>query len=448
MRSLFIFRRDFRIYDNTTLNYLMKENYEIVPIFIFNEKQIEKNEYKSNYAVNFMIESLLHLNKEVNESLNFFYTKNEIDLLEKLCFKHSICCIAFNKDNTYYSMERDKNIGKMCIKNNIKIISFEDYTIFPINSIKTLGGKYYEVYKPFYLNVINKMKDIKPEIKKTSNKFMKISNDVNPLKFYTRGIKGITNGGRPIGRKLLMKLKKFKNYENTRNLLEYNTSLIGAHLKFGTISIREFAKRILDLYGVNHGLMNQIIWREFYVNLFINLGYKKTIGGSNYKNLKIKWENDEELFEKWCNGKTGFPLVDAGMRQLNSIGWMHNRTRMIVANFLSFILHIDWHKGEKYFATKLIDYDVAINNGNWQWSVGLGVDRSQFLRIFNPQSQINEYDKNCVYIKKWIPELRNVDATIIKKWQDIKDYTQWKYQKPCVNYSERRIKSVKDLYNS
>jgi len=459
MKCIFIYRRDLRIYDNKTLNYLIQNDFTIIPIFIFNEKQIgSKNVYKSEHTVNFMIESLLHLNKELDNKLHFFYTNNEIELLEKLSKSNDVQYIAYNSDNTYYSIQRDKSIDAMCSKNNIELIKFQDYTLFDINTIKTQENKFYEVYSAFYNNAFKKLKNEIPTPVVISKKLLTKSIlqiedkniHKNILQFYTNDLKSVTKGGRPVGRKLLNKLKNFKQYETTRNIVQENTSFLGAHLKFGTISVREFLQRVSELYGISHSLIGQILWKEFYINLFINLGFKYTIGGDNYKKKKVKWFNNDELFEKWCSGTTGFPLVDAGMRQLNNIGWMHNRCRMITANFLSLVLHIDWHKGEKYFATKLIDYDVAINNGNWQWSVGLGVDRAQFLRIFNPQSQIENHDNDCVFIKKWVPELKKVPNEVIKKWQDLDKEEILKYSKsyplPCVDYSKQRIKTIKELY--
>lgn len=449
MKCIFIYRRDLRIHDNTTLNYLIQNNYTIIPIFIFNIKQIgEKNMYKSNHTINFMIESLLHLNKELENKLHFFYTDDEAQLLEKLIKSHNVECIAYNSDNTYYSIQRDESIDIMCANNDIKVIKHQDYTLFDINTIKTQDNKYYEVYSSFYKNALKKPIP-KPIYKKILSKnILKIEDKnihKNVLQFYTKGLKSVTKGGRPVGKKLLVKLKNLKEYEKTRDIVDENTSYLGSHLKFGTISVREFLNRVLELYDINHSLVGQILWKEFYINLFINLGFKHTLGGDNYKKKKIKWSSNSELYEKWSSGTTGFPLVDAGMRQLNSIGWMHNRCRMITANFLSLILHIDWHKGEQYFASKLIDYDVAINNGNWQWSVGLGVDRSQFLRIFNPQSQIEKHDKDCVYIKKWVPELKKVPNEVIKNLKKLEQYAS-DYPKPCVNYSKQRMKSIKEMY--
>lgn len=451
MNCLYIYRRDLRIKDNTTLNYLIKKGYNIYPIFIFNEKQVKTNRYKSEYCINFMIESLSNLKKELKNKLKYIIVKDdEISNINKIVKENNITSIGYNIDNTYYSRERDKKIEEYCKRQGIEHIALEDYTLFPINSILTGEGKYYETYNYFYKKALEK-NIRKPRSEKYQNaqiKMLKIDDEFEPMTLYNKQLKNksVTIGGRVNALKLINPsiVKRLKNYEKTRVYPKINTSFLGAHLKFGNISIREFYEKVKS----NKSLVGQIFWKEFYVNLFINLGYKKTIGGDNYKGKKIKWENNEKLFEKWCTGNTGFPLVDAGMRQLNSIGWMHNRTRMLCANFLSLILHINWTKGERYFAQKLIDYDVAINNGNWQWSVGLGVDRTSYIRIFNPETQIQRLDKDCVYIKRWVKELENVDNKIIKTWQQNNEskhsnINYVKYSKPCVDYKTERLKSLK-----
>ena len=244
----------------------------------------------------------------------------------------------------------------------------------------------------------------------------------------------------------MTKIEKL-DYEKIRDNPNINTSLLSPHIKFGTLSIREVFFYCVEKLGLNSTFIKQLIWREFYANLFLNIGEKRTLKGGNYKNLQIKWSNNDTLFQLWSEGNTGFPFIDAGMRQLNSTGWMHNRTRMACANFLSMVLHIDWKLGEKYFASKLLDYDVAQNNGNWQWSVGLGIDRTGYVRVYNPQSQLEKHDPQCTYIKKWINELKNVDSSIILSWQTTNKDIEIKYPKPCVDYKKARLKTINELYN-
>jgi deoxyribodipyrimidine photo-lyase len=198
----------------------------------------------------------------------------------------------------------------------------------------------------------------------------------------------------------------------------------------------------------NKELLRQLIWHDFYAQLMHYLPEKNTIGGGNFKNKNIKWESNSSQFRAWCQGKTGIPIIDAGMRQLNKVGWMHNRLRLIVSNFLTLILGIDWRKGEKYFAQKLVDYDVASNNGNWQFSAQVGIDRVPYLRIYNPFTQAKEIDPNCEYIKEWVKELRDVDCYDILRWNKV--YKEYKgvYNYPILDNEEikRKMKEAKNRY--
>ena len=263
-------------------------------------------------------------------------------------------------------------------------------------------------------------------------------------KYYNINKKNNVNGGRKEALKILKNINSFSNYEKTRDVLSKNTTHLSAYLKFGCISIREVYHVVKNKFGINDDIIKQLLWRDFYYHV----GNEYTIWGKSMKEKynKIKWLYNKKHFNKWKNAMTGFPIVDAAMRQLNETGFMHNRGRLIVASFLIKNLQIDWLWGEKYFATQLIDYDPLVNNGNWQWVAGTGTDSQPYFRIFNPWSQSEKHDKDCIYIKKWIPELKNVDNKDIHKWyKTYKNYPNIKYPTPIIDYKKSREKTI-DMY--
>ena len=235
---------------------------------------------------------------------------------------------------------------------------------------------------------------------------------------------------------ILSNLTRFNNYEVERDYpSKERTTHLSPYLKFGTCSIREAYHRIKTVLGNEHPLIRQLYWRDF----FVQIGYYfPRVFNSAFREKfnEIKWQNNMNIFELWCNGKTGFPIVDAGMRELNSTGYMHNRVRMIVSSFLVKDLHLDWRKGEEYFANKLIDLDIAVNNGNWQWTASTGCDAQPYFRIFNPWIQQRKYDPDCKYIKKWVPELKEVKREIIHNWFKQKETKSINYPKPIVDHNK------------
>lgn len=432
MTAIFIFRRDLRFVDNTTLNKL--RDYKIIPIFIFNKKQIDKdkNSYYSSNAVQFLFESLEEL-----PDLNFYYTDNDITILNSLKTKFKdIKVIGFNKDYTPYAIKRDEEIKKWGLANHIEVISDEDYTLHKIGDIKKDDGKPYLKYTPFYRKAIIK----KPPAIDSNAKFTFIKDpSAKSLRNYASTLKPKdnpnikVNGGRKNALIIIKKLKDnyFKNYDDEREFpfLDKTTKL-SAYIKFGCISIRE----VYYSLPLNHGIVRELLWHDFYANITFQFPHIFTTA-YNKKYSNIKWDTNETFFNRWKEGKTGYPLVDAAMRQMNECGWMHNRCRMIVASFLTKNLFIDWRKGENYFATKLVDYDPSSNNGGWQWCASTGTDSQPYFRIFSPTAQLQKFDKDCEYIKKWIPELRNVDNKIILNW-DKKEVVGINYPRPMVEFSK------------
>jgi len=259
-----------------------------------------------------------------------------------------------------------------------------------------------------------------------------------------------TRGGRDNGLVQLGKLDSM-DYDRVKEKPMTNTSLLSPHIKFGTISIREVYHKGLQTYGKSSEFVRQIIWHDFYASLMDGLETLDTMGGGNYRHMKLRWDNNKEWFRLWTEGRTGIPIVDAGIRQMNQTGWMHNQARMVVANFLTVILNIDWRWGEQYFAQNLIDYDPASNNGNWQWSVQVGIDRPRvYPRIYNPWTYGKRKDPEAIYIKQWIPELQSVPANQIHSWfSSYQTYSSTiNYPVPIVDFSQKKNEAEARFRNS
>lgn len=447
---LYIFRRDLRTEDNNGFNFAIDNFDKIIPIFIFTPEQItNKNKYKSNNAIEFMIESLKVLNNKLNSKLLYFQGDNNIIINKILSNYKNIDAIVTNIDYTPYAINRDKNIKILCQKYKIEFNNIEDYLLLPIGSMLKSDGNPYTIFTPFYKNGI-KNSIPKPIYKKNINNKLFNPNDLNNITDNLIkndiNLEKLVKGGRDEGLKILNNIKKFKKYGIERNELYISTTHLSAYIKFGCLSIREVFHRIKKILGISNILISQLYWREFY--FYIAYYYPEVLNGKNYnkKYNNIKWIKNTKNLELWKEGKTGYPIIDAGMIELNRTGYMHNRARLITANFLNRLLGIDWREGELYYATKLTDYDPSINNGNWQWIASTGVDpKPYFQRLFNPWIQSKKFDKNAQYIKKWIPQLSHICSDHLHNWDkhcnkyDLKNIN---YYEPIVNYKKARERSI------
>lgn len=457
--GLFIFHRDLRIFDNIGLIEGSSMCKNLYVCFIFTPEQItDKNKYKSDNAVEFMFECLYDLDFQIKkktkgELLIFYGNQNEI--IQNCIDKLNIDCVIFNKDYTPYAIERDYNSYRLCEKNKITCVSFSDYYLYNPETILSSSNDAYKKFTPFYEHVLHKSVD-EPNHKQVNN-IVKTNKNIDHLTTLNKCYKLFTNdsknkyifyGGREHGLiKLNKSLKNLNDYENTRDYLNTNTSELSSYIKFGCISIREVYDKFKNKYGLKNEFIRQLIWRDFYAHLLYK--YPSTINKS-YRYTNITWNINVNMFNKWCKGETGFPMVDACMRQLNTTGYMHNRGRMVVANFLTKTLLIDWRKGAKYFANKLVDYDPASNSGNWQNISSTGVYYTPYFRDMNPYIQSKKFDENCDFIKKWIPELKNVDSDDIHQWYNKcneEKYVNVKYPHPIVDYKEQKEKMT-ELYNT
>lgn len=404
---------------------------EIVPVFIFTPEQVTiKNHYKSDTSVQFMIESLDEL---VEECPLLTLYGDTTTLMKQIVKKNGATVVGFNEDYTPYAVKRDKELVE-ALGDEVEIVTEADFYLTRPGDIVTGSGAAYKKFTPFYEMVL-KHKVTAPARKRglTWRKSGSIPGSINLSDAYTRFTTPnpdvAVKGGRQAGLKMLTSAKSIRNYAKTRDTLALPTTNASAYLKFGCVSVREMYQAVKG----NAPLLRQLIWRDFYAHMLFAYpdGVLKTTG--------VPWTTNEKWLTAWKEGKTGFPLVDAAMRQLNQTGYMHNRGRMLVASFLSKILLINWREGEKYFATKLVDYDIASNNLNWQNTV---FDNLPYVKIFNPWTHSKEHDPDCIYIKRWVPELRDVSVKDIhgweKKWSDYEGI----YMRPIVNYAERREKAM------
>ena len=453
--NIFLHHRDIRYQDNTTMIKMYKEIGEpLVPIFIFPPEQInpKKNKYFSDNLVQFMCESLDELDdsyKKKKSKIHLFEGDN-IDILEKIHKKNKIKSLGFNVDYSPYAKERDNKIKKWCDKNGIDLYTEEDMLLVDILEGKTkskASEQPYRVFTPFmrYLRAsyrVEKIDNTKVKYTKFNSQLKEELNTEDMKKFYKKNKDLNVKSGREEAKKKLKLLKIQTDYDKCRNFLTYNTSHLSAYINLGLLSIREVYHHGMEKLGGKSGFITELYWRDFYYNILHFFGH--VIGKSfrpEYDN--IKWRNDSKQFKAWCDGKTGFPVVDACMRQMNTIGWMHNRGRMIVASFLTKDLLIDWRKGERYFANKLMDYNMSANNGGWQWAAGSGTDAQPYFRIFNPWTQSENFDKDCEYIKKWIPELKSVENKHIHHWDKFCKEYDVDYPEPIVDHKKERENTLK-----
>lgn len=451
-RSLFIFRRDLRLDDNTSLLSCLASSNEVIPCFLFDDKQLNPklNPFFGDFCVQFMIQSLKDLDQSLSlHNSRLFLFKGEYpDLISQVLEKTTPQAVYLNEDYSPYSIQRDNNIKELCKKSGISFFSLHDSTLLEKNKVLLSTGNFYKKFTPYYKTAIGfpVSKPQKNEFKNYIDKTNEFANEFPKDKIdslYQPQADALLTGGRTQALEILSKIKTFSQYARTRDFPTLPTTRLSAYNKFGCVSIREVYWKVKELGSNAEVLLRQLYWRDFYY--YILFYYPEVIEGAmkpNYK--KVVWENNLELFNAWKEGRTGCPIVDAGMRCLNKTGYMHNRLRMIVSNYLVKILLVDWRWGEQYFASKLSDYDVAQNNGGWQWSASTGTDSQPYFRIFNPKLQSEKFDSKCEYILKWIPELKKVlQINHIHDWENFGELNKKKvkidYPLPIVSYKERKV---------
>jgi deoxyribodipyrimidine photo-lyase len=396
--SFFWFRRDLRLEDNIGLYYALKSDFPVIPLFIFDTDILDKLP-KDDARVSFIHENLTQINLKLTAVGASLLIKNGSisEVWQELINEFDVKEVFFNKDYEPYAIARDEAICELLDENKIVSFSFKDQVIFEEKDITKADGLPYTVYTPYKnkwlenyrLNAPDQEYDVTPLFSNwyTSNFKLLSLEDIGFVQS-TIKVKPYT-------------FKGVSNYQETRDFPAVDaTSYLSPHLRFGTVSVRKMVNYAAKF---NEVFLSELIWREFFMQILFS--FPKVVT-HNFKSAYdgIKWRNNEEDFKRWCEGKTGYPMVDAGMRQLNETGYMHNRVRMVVASFLCKHLMIQWQWGEAYFAQKLLDFELSSNVGNWQWAAGTGCDAAPYFRVFNPEIQLKKFDEKGRYIRKWIPE--------------------------------------------
>ncbi len=394
--NVFWIRRGLRLTDNVGFSEALKSDLPVLPIFIFDKKILDELP-EEDARVNFIHDTLSEMNSQLKEKgagIKCFYG-NPKESIEKLIEEYEVNAIYTNRDYEPYALNRDKEIGEFLSKKGIEFKTYKDQVIFEKGEVTKDDRNPYTVYTPFKNKWLTHFdeKTMIEDHKLNLDNCLKGEFDFSTLK--EMGFEESNIKVQPID------LSQLDDYENTRDFPATDgTSYLGPHLRFGTVSVRSIIRKLEKKDAV---FLSELIWREFFMQILYHFPH---VVSNNFRSKYdgIKWRNNKEEFEKWCEGKTGYPMVDAGMRQLNKTGYMHNRVRMVTASFLVKHLLIDWKWGEAYFAQHLLDYDLASNNGNWQWAAGTGCDASPYFRIFNPESQLKKFDKGMKYVGTWAPE--------------------------------------------
>jgi deoxyribodipyrimidine photo-lyase len=406
MKSIFWHRRDLRINDNAGLFKALKNSSSVQAIFIFDENILSKLK-KNDQRVLFIHQEVGHLKKQYQQfgaDLKIYFG-NPIDLIPEIAHEFNAQVVYTNRDYEPYASERDTQIHALLSELNIEFIGTKDHVIFEKYEITKSDGLPYTVFTPYsrkWKEKINTYFTKSYPVEKYLDNFLK-SESSALISLENLGFVSLLNSAFP---PRIFPIKIIQSYSESRDYPAKNgTSRLSLHLRFGTISIRHLAAEALSK---NETFLNELIWRDFYQMIIFHFPHSaKDAFKKQYD--RIEWEHNDLHFNAWCEGKTGYPLVDAGMRELNHTGFMHNRVRMVVASFLTKHLLLDWRLGEVYFAEKLLDYELASNVGGWQWAAGCGCDAAPYFRVFNPTSQQEKFDKQFEYIKKWIPEFETSD---------------------------------------
>ena len=397
--SIFWFKRDLRLEDNVGLYHALQSGFLVLPIFIFDTDILDKLENKHDRRVDYIHQALSSIDEQLKvhkSALKTYYGK-PFEVFKSLLEEYDIQAVFCNRDYEPQAIKRDTEIFHLYKEKDIPFKAYKDQVIFDKSEIVKNDGKPYQIYTPYSRKWREKLtaddyKTYKPDYQ---NFLQRDNSDMHSLNDIGFEKTDVLYRSSELDAQIIDDYDKYRDYPAMQH-----TSQLGIAFRFGTISIRRCVAFALEH---NQTWLSELIWREFFMQILYH--YPQVVNESfKPKYDFIMWRNNEEEFQQWCDGKTGYPIVDAGMRQLNQTGYMHNRVRMIVASFLCKHLLIDWRWGEAYFAEKLDDFELSSNNGNWQWAAGSGCDAAPYFRVFSPAAQTDKFDKNLEYIKKWVPE--------------------------------------------
>ena len=417
-KALFVFRRDLRCDDNIGLAATLDVATQVIPCFILDPRQIEPHPYQSKPALQYMLEALGDLDLQLRVlggRLQIFQGLPE-EIVKQLQRDVGIEAVFVNRDYTPFSRRRDAELEKVCRDLGISFLSHADLLLNEPEQVVTEKGAPYQVFTAFYKRASqNSVAFPKPLV---TGRFLDTGSPRlgQAMEGLRQPHQNPLAGGRRAALALLYDLGRCRDYSLQRDFpAQAATSELSVYLKFGCCSVREAYYAIVQQLGEDHTLLRQLYWRDFFSHIAWH--FPHVFGHAFHRQYDaIAWRNDRDQFQRWADGNTGFPIIDAGMRQLKQTGAMHNRVRMIVASFLVKDLHISWRWGERYFAQHLLDYDPCLNNGNWQWAASTGCDAQPYFRIFNPWLQQRKFDPDCAYVKQWVPELRGLSAEVIHNW--------------------------------
>ncbi len=446
--GLFVFRRDLRIEDNTGLFAALACCQRVYTCFVFDQRQIAEHPYRSINGLQFLLESLRGLEDTLRQrgAALIWRSGTAEDQIPRLMQELNAEALFLNKDYTPFSRQRDKRLSEAVAALGRKFHSYSDLLLQEPSSFAKPDGNPYTVFTPFYkraqqfaVRPVAEMPSYGSLVGGESNCSLEVLMEALPA---NRASSPRRNGGRKEALRLIEQLPKKVHYKEERDIPAIEgTTTLSAHHKYGTCSIREVYWAVQRLFGVDCTLIRELYWRDFFTHIAWHFP-RVFEGAFKIEYNALKWSEDASAFKRWCEGNTGFPIVDAGMRELVQTGYMHNRVRMIVASFLTKDLHISWRWGEQYFAKHLIDYDPAVNNGSWQWAASTGCDAQPYFRIFNPWLQQARFDPDCIYIKRWVPELAALPAKTIHGFSDVHDSRPASYPAPMVEHAFEKDRAL------
>lgn len=410
--AVFWHRRDLRLQDNAGLYQALESGHPVLPVFIFDTHILESLEDQRDPRVTFIYDTVAEMDRSLREQGRGILVLHgePLEVFKTITSSYEVAAVFTNRDYEPYATGRDERIESFLGEKSIPFHTFKDHVIFEREEILKNDGTPYTVFTPYSRKWKARLEELKKE-ESEAYPLAAYPSEVHIDRFYRGDIPplptlprlGFERSDIPVPSKTVSR-GLIKNYENRRNFPAIRgTSRLGVHFRFGTISIRKKASKAQQLSPT---YLNELIWRDFYAQILWH--FPRVVEQSFRPEYDfIEWRNDESEFKRWCEGRTGYPIVDAGMRELNATGFMHNRVRMITASFLTKHLLIDWRWGEAYFASKLLDYELASNNGGWQWAAGTGTDAAPYFRIFNPYSQQKKFDKGFDYVRQWVPEFES-----------------------------------------